>query len=145
MQMNQGTSGKPVPPVTAETAPFWEACSEGRLLMQRCRGCGHWQFNPRRLCVSCGGRALSWRQASGRGRIKSWTVIRRPVSEAFAADAPYVVALVALAEGPTVMANILGCDPETVAIGQLVQATFEQRGEAVAIVQFEPDAHRDQV
>ena len=148
--MNQATGGKPVPPVTADTAPFWDACGQGRLLMQCCRSCGHWQFHPRRLCLSCGGRALSWRQASGRGRIKSWTIIRRAVSQAFEADAPYVVALVALAEGPTMMANIVGCDPETVAIGQPVRVTFEERGEGgemrqgVAIPQFRPDAHGTQ-
>ena len=139
-------AAKPLPPVTADTAAFWEACAEGRLLLQRCRDCGHWQFYPRRLCVACGGRSLQWREASGRGEVKSWTIIRRAVSEAFAADAPYVVALVTLSEGPTLMANIVGCDPESVAIGQPVRVTFEPRkavagGSAeVAVPQFEPDA-----
>lgn len=139
-------AAKPLPPVTADTAAFWQACAEGRLLLQRCQDCGHWQFYPRRLCVACGGRSLQWREASGRGEVKSWTIIRRAVSEAFAADAPYVVALVTLSEGPTLMANIVGCDPESVAIGQPVRVTFELRkavagGSAeVAVPQFEPDA-----
>lgn len=137
--MNDASPAKPLPPVTADTAPFWDACAQGRLLLQRCRDCGHWQFHPRRLCVACGGRALEWKEASGRGQVKSWTIIRRAVSQAFEADVPYVVALVALAEGPTMMANIVGCDPETVAVGQPLRVAFERRGEAMAVPQFEPD------
>ena len=136
------SAAKPVPPVTADTAAFWDACAAGRLLLQRCRDCTHWQFYPRRLCTACGGRALAWREASGRGRVKSWTIIRRAVSQAFEADAPYVVALVALAEGPTMMANIVGCDPQSVAIGQPVRVTFEARAVDVALPQFEPDAQQ---
>ena len=139
-------AAKPLPPVTADTAPFWEACAEGRLLLQYCGDCAVWQFYPRRLCVACGGRALQWREASGSGQVKSWTIIRRAVSEAFAADAPYVVALVALTEGPTMMANIVGCDPETVAIGQPVRVAFEERGESgkcIDLPQFKPDLHRE--
>lgn len=137
--MNEPASAKPAPPVTADTAPFWRACAQGRLLLQHCRQCGRWQFYPRRLCRSCGAQSLDWRQASGRGRIRSWTLIRRPVSQAFAADTPYVVALVALTEGPTLMANIVGCDPQTVAIGQPVRVTFEVRGEGLVVPQFQPD------
>ena len=133
------SAAKPLPPVTADTAPFWEACAEGRLLLQRCGDCACWQFYPRRLCAACGGRALQWREASGRGQVKSWTIIRRAVSLAFEADAPYVVALVALAEGPTLMANIVGCNPESVAIGQPVRVTFEERTKGVAVPQFELD------
>ena len=50
---------------------------------------------------------------------------------------PYVVALVALDEGPTMMTNLVDCDPNAVSIGQRVRVVFERRGEVV-LPQFTP-------
>ncbi|MCY3640122.1 MAG: Zn-ribbon domain-containing OB-fold protein, partial [Gammaproteobacteria bacterium] len=122
------------------TQPFWDACAQGRLLLQRCGDCGHLQLYPRLLCAACGSRTLGWVEASGRGTVKTFTIIRRAVSAAFEPDAPYVVALVELEEGPTLMSNIIGRDPASVAIGQPVRVTFEARGEGIAVPQFEPTA-----
>ena len=133
-------SAKPLPPINPGTQPFWDACAQGRLLLQRCGDCGHLQFYPRLLCAACGSRALGWAKAGGRGTVRTFTIIRRAVSAAFEPDAPYVVALVELEEGPTLMSNIVGCDPASVAIGQSVRITFEMRADGVAVPQFEPAA-----
>ncbi|MCY3795976.1 MAG: Zn-ribbon domain-containing OB-fold protein [Gammaproteobacteria bacterium] len=133
-------NGKPLPPINPATQPFWDACAQGRLLLQRCGDCGHLQLYPRLLCAACGSRTLGWVEASGRGTVKTFTIIRRAVSAAFEPDAPYVVALVELEEGPTLMSNIIGRDPASVAIGQPVRVTFEARGEGIAVPQFEPAA-----
>ena len=130
---------KPLPPVNAESAPFWEACAEGRLDIQRCRVCGSHQFYPRLVCAACGSAALDWTQASGHGVLKSWTVIRRAVSAAFEADVPYVVALVELDEGLTMMSNLITAEPESLVVGQRVRVTFEPRGPDLRIPQFQPD------
>ena len=89
------------------------------------------------LCTACGGDDLELVAVSGRGVVRSYTIIRRAVSSAFDADVPYVVALIALAEGPCMMANVINCDPEAVHIGQAVEVAFETRGELV-IPQFQP-------
>ena len=133
-------NGKPLPPINPASQPFWDACAQGRLLLQHCGDCGHLQLYPRLLCAACGSRNLEWAQASGRGTVQTFTIIRRAVSAAFEPDAPYVVALVELEEGPTLMSNIIGCDPASVAIGQPVRVTFEARGEGIAVPQFEPAA-----
>lgn len=130
---------KPLPPVNAESAPFWDACAEGRLLLQCCGDCGERQFYPRLVCAACGGSALDWTDASGRGSIRSWTVIRRAVSAAFDDDVPYVVALVELDEGPTMMTNIVACDPESLVMGQRVRVIFEPRGPDLRVPQFQPE------
>lgn len=130
-------SAKPVPPVDPISAPFFEACSEGRLTLQQCEVCEHVQFYPRSVCTACGASALGWMEAVGTGVVKSFTVIRRAVSPAFEPDLPYIVALIALTEGPTMMANVVGCAPEAVAVGLRVVVAFERRGE-VAIPQFTP-------
>ena len=129
---------KPLPPVNAESDAYWAACAEGRLTLQRCDDCQHVQFYHRLLCSACGSRALSLVDASGKGRVRTFTIIRRAVSEAFEPDVPYVVALIELAEGPTMMTNVVHCDAESVRIGQPVTLTFESRGE-VSVPQFQPE------
>src|SRR5690606_29802492 len=54
-------------------------------------------------------------------------------------DPPYVIANVALAEAPTVRltTNIVGCEPDEVAIGQEVTVRFEQHDD-VWLPLFEP-------
>ncbi len=130
-------STKPLPPFDPVSAAYWARCSEGELSLQRCRSCGHIQHYPRVLCTACGSDTLELVAASGRGVVRSCTIIRRAVSAAFDDDVPYVVALVALAEGPCMMANVVNCEAETVHIGQAVEVVFEARGE-VSIPQFQP-------
>ena len=120
-------TAKPVPRANADTRPFWEACNEGRLLYQRCGGCGAAQFYPRSLCARCGASELSWAEAEPRGTVHSFTVVHRAPSAAFKEDVPYVLALVDLADGFRMMMNVVGCDPDAVRIGMPVRIVFEDR------------------
>jgi len=81
---------------------------------------------------------LEWKRAAGRGRVLTFTICRRAVSEAYAGDVPYVIALVQLEEGPTMMSNIVECNPESVTTGMPVEVVFEQRSEEITIPQFRP-------
>ena len=60
------------------------------------------------------------------------------MSQAFKDDLPYVVALVTLEEGPSMMTNIVGCAPEQVAIGMPLKVTFEDWSEEISIAKFRP-------
>ncbi|HZP44133.1 MAG TPA: Zn-ribbon domain-containing OB-fold protein [Candidatus Binataceae bacterium] len=131
-------SDKPIPTATFETRPYWEGCKRRELRIQRCAACGHNQFFPRLYCTRCFSDRIEWIKASGRATVSTFTIVRRPVSPAFADDVPYVVALVKLDEGPTMMTNIVGCAPEQVAIGMAVRVTFEDWSEEIAIPKFEP-------
>ncbi|MGA1676028.1 MAG: Zn-ribbon domain-containing OB-fold protein, partial [Pseudomonadales bacterium] len=62
--------------------------------------------------------------------------IRRAVSAAFDADVPYVVALVALAEGPVLMTNLVESPWEQIVIGAAVELTFERRSDTINLPQF---------
>ena len=135
------TLAKPLPPVDAQSRPYWDACNEGRLTLQKCDACGHVQHYRRLLCTGCGADKLADVNASGAGIIRSFTVIRRAVSSAFDADVPYIVALIELAEGPTVMSNLVASPHgplaiENIHIGAVVQLTFERRSEDINIPQF---------
>jgi uncharacterized protein len=131
-------TSKPVPTPTHETRPYWEGCKAHELRIQCCAECGNNQFLPRLYCTKCFGERVEWVKASGRATVLSFTIVRRPVSPAFAGDVPYVVALVTLDEGPTLMTNIIGCPPEQVAIGMPVVVTFEDWTEEISIPKFRP-------
>jgi uncharacterized OB-fold protein len=130
--------GKFLPRPTPETATFWAGCREGRLLIQRCTACGQHQFYPRMVCTSCSSARLDWVEASGRGKVRSFTVVRRPVTEAYAADTPYVIALIELDEGPTLMSNVVDGDPARVSIGMPVEVLFEAWSDDITMPLFRP-------
>jgi hypothetical protein len=105
------------PTVYPETKPFWDAAGEGRLLVKQCDDCGEHHHYPRAACPFCGSERTQWRQASGQGTIYSFSVMRR-------AEVPYVIAYVTLAEGPTMMSNIVDADADAIRIGQAVTVKF---------------------
>ena len=95
-------------PQDAITAPWWEATRTGTLLLQTCTACDAVQHPPRSICLNCGSSELGWMQASGDGRIDSFTVVARQVIPEL--PVPYVVARVRLREGPLVLTNIVADD-----------------------------------
>ena len=133
-------TGRNLPHPTPETAPYWEACREQKLLIQHCSACGHYQFYPRILCTECTSRQVEWVSACGRGKVISFTIVRQAISEAYAAEVPYVIALIQLDEGPTMMSNVIQSDPERLAIGMPVEVVFEAWSEEITVPQFRPFA-----
>lgn len=131
---------KPLPVMNEESRPFWEACREGRLMLQRCGDCGGYVYYPRALCTHCHSGKLTWEEVSGEGVIYSYTVCHRPAGPAFSGDVPYVVALIDLKEGPRMMSNIVSGDPgspENVKIGQAVRVVFDAVTDEVTLPKFE--------
>jgi uncharacterized OB-fold protein len=139
-ELPEGAKPRPAPIPDAESAPFWSATLENRLLVQRCTACGHAQLYGRALCMNCHASALEWVEACGRGTIYSRTIIRQNPSRSFRHMIPFVVALVDLDEGPRVMTNVVGSDPDAVAIGARVKVLFEPVSDAAALPLFELDA-----
>jgi uncharacterized OB-fold protein len=123
-------------PQTAEAKHFFAAAAQARLELQRCAACGRLWFFPRPACVACGSTDYAWIRASGRGRLHSFSIVRRAPTPAFAARVPYVVALIDLEEGPRMMANVVGDAALEVAIGDAVEVLFEDRGEGRRLPQF---------
>lgn len=92
---------------------------------------------PRYLCPHCWSESLEWTDASGRGTVHSYSVIRRASDPAFAHLCPYVVALIDLEEGPRMMANILGENALETRIGSAVSVLFEDRCDGAKVPQFQ--------
>ena len=129
---------KEAPAEPADPAkPFWAAAAEGRLDIPVCEDCNSAHLFPRSRCPSCNSARLSWRTASGRGEIYSFSVVHRAPSPAFASDVPYTVAIVRLAEGPHLMGR-LNAAPDGARIGMKVRTGFAE-GPAGRIALFEPE------
>ena len=126
------------PPVTPVTEPFWEATRDSRYLVQWCVDCDEAIFYPREICPGCLGTDLEWRDASGDATVYAVTVEHRPQDKANADFAPYVVALVDLAEGVRVLTNVIGCEPDDVSVGMPVRITWEALEDGRQLPQFEP-------
>jgi uncharacterized protein len=124
--MPGGTEPAPTP----ETEHFWAGTLAGELRIQHCNNCGRYYFYPRPFCRYCQSRDVEWRKVSGNGRLVSYIINYRPVPPA-AADQPQVIALVELDEGPRMLTNIVGVDPEpdNLPLDGRVTVEFEQRGE----------------
>ncbi|MDO9072476.1 MAG: Zn-ribbon domain-containing OB-fold protein [Rubrivivax sp.] len=127
---------KPLPVVDPESAPYWSALKDKRLILKRCRDCGRHHFYPRALCPHCHSDALDWADARGTGSIYSFTIARRPAGPAFKADAPYVVAVIDLDEGARMLTNIVIDDVEAVRIGQRVTVHFDAVTDDITLPKF---------
>ena len=117
-----------VPIVVEETRPFWEATLQEELLVQVCGSCGHIQL-PGPCCGRCLSNDLSWRLASGRGTVFSFTIVRRAIHPSFSQEVPYVVADIELDEGPVMISNVTDCPVEDVRIGMPVHVWFDEQVE----------------
>lgn len=125
---------KPIP--NADSQPYWDAAREHRLVIRKCNGCGALHFMPRFICPECWSEALEWVESAGKGRVHSFSIIRRAPLAAFGDKVPYVTALIELDEGPRMVTNIVGDDALSVAIGDTVTVSFEDRGDGAMLPQF---------
>lgn len=127
----------PQPRPTAETLPFWEGCARGSLMFQHCEACGHAQFPPSLQCARCHQPGLTWREATPRGIVHSFTVVHRAPTAAFKERVPYVIALIDLEAGFRMMTNWRG-DIDAVVIGLPVHIVFESNGGPWPLPQARP-------
>jgi len=121
----------PAPLVSPETKDYWDAAGEGRLLVRKCTACGEAHHYPRTICPFCFSDKTAWITASGKGTLYSYSVMRR-------APVPYVMAYVTLAEGPTMMTNIVDCDFDKLRIGQDVKVVFKATEGGPSLPMFTP-------
>jgi uncharacterized protein len=121
----------PFPLSNSETQPFWDAAVEGRFILKKCTACGRTHWYPRAICPFCFSDKTQWQPASGKGRIYSFSVMRR-------ASEPYAIAYVTLEEGPTILTNIVNCDFDALKVGQNVMLVFRPSEGGPPVPMFTP-------
>jgi uncharacterized OB-fold protein len=131
---------RPRPAQTRDNAFFWRGVREGRLLIQRCDGCGRLRHPPGPMCPSCHSLEWSEQQASGRGRVHSFVVAHHPPVPPFAY--PNLIALIELEEGTRLVSNLVGVEPSEAEIGMPVEVVFEQVDPELVLPLFQPVSGR---
>jgi uncharacterized OB-fold protein len=134
---------KPLPTLTDENRPFWEACRAGRLCLQQC-SCGHLRYPISPFCPRCLSAEYTWTPVSGRGTVFSYVVFHQAYHPGFKADLPYNVALVQLEEGPRMYSNVVGVPNDQVKIGDAVVAVFDPVTPEITIPRFRLRARQPQ-
>lgn len=127
---------RPEPRPTAESAPYWEAAAQQRLVIQRCAQCGHHQFYPRGFCTDCLSERLEWVESAGSGTVYTFTICRIPAHPSMADPVPYAVAMIDLDEGVRMLTNLVDCDISRIAIGSRVGVRFERISASTVLPQF---------
>jgi uncharacterized OB-fold protein len=127
-----------VPALNEITAGYWRAARAHRLAIQTCMDCGARQHPPEPLCRACHGKALAFSPVSGQATLYAFTVVHHSVHPATANQVPYVLALVELAEGPRLVANIRDCPVEDLVVGMPLEAVYEDLSDEIALVHFRP-------
>lgn len=133
---------KPLPKPDPVTQPFWDSLKAHGIQIQKCNACGEHIFYPRGLCPHCFSSDLSWEPASGKGKVYAFTIVHRQPNPAFAADMPYVVALIELDEGVRMMTNLVDVepDPEHVKVGMPVEIVYDDVNDEITLPKWRPQA-----
>ena len=127
---------RPAPLLTDDNAFFWEAAIEGRLVVQRCHGCGRLRHPPRPMCPDCLSLEFEVVPLSGRGSLYSYAILHHPRHPAF--DYPVIAALVDLEEGIRLVSNLSGVAAAEIEIGMELEVGFEGTENGGAVPVFRP-------
>jgi uncharacterized OB-fold protein len=127
---------RPAPGISDDTRFFWDGARQGKLLIQRCKGCGTLRHPPGPVCPKCHSFEWDALEASGRGTVYSFVVMHYPEVPPF--DHPNPIALIELEEGTRLIAQLIGVKPDAIRIGQEVQVEFHTFDDDLALPQFRP-------
>ena len=106
---------------------YLEHAARGELALPRCVRCGQYCEPGVPACPSCAA-DLAWVPVSGNATVYSYAVVHQVFRPEFAADVPYVVALVELAEGPRLITRLVGFGAVRPSVGAPVRVAFRQVG-----------------
>jgi hypothetical protein len=111
----------------------------GELLMQWCDDCQQFAGYPKIFCPHCYSSSLTWRVASGKGHVYTFsTVVSNPPST-FLDDLPYTIAIIDLPEGPRFLTRLVNVDPEAVYCGMPVRLQPHRVDDDIVMPFFEFD------
>ena len=133
---------RPAPIVTDDSASFWNAAADGRLVAQRCAACARLRHPPRPMCPWCQSLAVHTVDLSGRGEVYTYAVLHHPQHPAF--EYPVLAVLVDLEEGIRILSDLIDVEPAGVHIGMAVEVCFAPTADGGVVPRFRPrGADRD--
>lgn len=114
-----------------ETEQYWQAASEGQLLLKKCETCGEVHYYPRSICPYCLSDRTEWIKSSGKGQVYSYSTMGKEGAE-------YTLAYVALEEGVTMLTNIVDCEQNSLRVGLEVKVVFKPSDGGSPVPMFTP-------
>lgn len=111
------------PVISLYDEPMWDSIRAHQLHLQQCDSCGRFAYPPTPACPHCLSMAQQWRPVSGRGTILSWVVFHRQYFDNY--PPPYNAVAVQLEEGPILISNLTGPEPEGNWVGRAVTLCYE--------------------
>ena len=133
--MEPAPTPRPVPLV--HDIPFWESVEQRDLKLQCCAECGLWRYPAGPICAECNSEESTWERVSGRGTILSWVVFHKTYLPAY--PAPHSVIAVRLEEGPLLISNLEGPEPEGSWIGERVVLRYSTMPDGFVLPRFALD------
>jgi uncharacterized OB-fold protein len=120
----------PHSPATQETEPFWDACSQDRLIFQKCRRCSRVTHPPILACPSCQSFDRGWMGAPERATVFSFTWAFTPGHDSVRERLPYNIALVEFPDlsGVRLVSNVVNVKRGELKIGDQVALIWETEG-----------------
>lgn len=132
---------KALPKATPETQEFWDGLKRHELRIQKCQDCDKFYFFPRPFCPfeGCRSTNVEWETVSGKGKLHTYVVSHRGFGP-WADDAPYVIAVVELDEGPRMMTNLVGVepDPAQLPVDMPLEIVYDDVTDEVTLAKFQP-------
>ena len=127
-------SARPV--MSPDSLPLWEGYAQHAIRLPRCSDCGQRHLPPGPVCPLCFSDRLVWQTASGLGTVSTWVVVERKYFDDY--DPPYVVAQIALEEGPRLTAALDVPDSDAIRIGLPVRADYRTAPNGMVLPIFRP-------
>jgi len=136
--MAEATLKKPLPVLTSEAKPFWDAAAQQKLVMQRCQSCGKFQHPPYPTCTNCVSVDLKFEPVEGKGTIYAYTIMYHTGDKRFASAVPYASIIVELDEAPGALmaGNLLDAEYTEARVGRRVEVVFQPLNDDFTLPQF---------
>lgn len=131
-------STRPMPVIDNWNRQFWQACGEGRLLLQRCTTTEKFFFPPAPVSPFTGLPEWEWAECSGQGTLWSFVVFHQKYFDGMQDELPYPVAMVKLDEGPYLLTNLADMAVADARIGMRLAVRFPGGPDDILLPQFGP-------
>jgi uncharacterized OB-fold protein len=129
---------KPLPKPSKWSRPFWDAAKQHKLVLKKCKDCGHIDHPPYLYCTNCLSDNSEWIEAAGRAKLYAYAINEYNVPFPFWDDMPYVVAMVDLAEGVRMISNIIECPHDSLKNGMELEVVFDDLSPEFTLPKWRP-------
>jgi uncharacterized OB-fold protein len=135
-----GPAARPVPVPDDISRPYWDAAAEHVLAMARCSRCGTFAMPPDIVCSHCHSTdpEFTFVPVSGRGTVRSWTVMHQSFLPGFDDLVPFVLVDVELEEQRDLrtIGRLLDGLDAPLTVGTRVVVGFEDLAPGVSVPAF---------